>query len=380
MKSGAPPRQPQYLAEDDQARRLLALAVSRQASRFVVSATTARVSLSRRQLEEGIKSRIVGKEGRNARFFEEKAGVDLLLNEEPDAVVVATFDPFRREVARLALESLVRDGRIHPVRIEECLSAARDEADRRAREEARRAVVELGLDPGSFHPAVLRVLGTLAYRHSFGQNQLEHAVESAQLAALLALELGFDASLAARATLLHDLGKALPADFEHEKQDSGHALAGAEFAKRYGEAEAVVQAIASHHEELAPTGWLDHLVIAADALSGARPGARNGSTRNALERSEALERIAREVPGVIESYAVQAGREVRVFVDHGLVDDSRASAIAAEIATRVGEELRFPGPIQVTVLREMRATAVATQSGGFSIKNVKEKPGKGSGG
>jgi len=357
------PQQPSHLSEDDQARRLLALAMARQASRFVVAQATARVKLSPRQIEEGIKSRIVGREGRNARVFEEKAGVDLLLNEEPDAVLISTFDPFRREVARVAMEHLVRDGRIHAVKIEEYLEQARGEVDQKARDHAARAVRELGLDLATFHPAVLRVLGTLAYRHSFGQNQLEHAVETAQLCGSMASEMGFEATLARRAALLHDLGKALAPDPAHE---GGHAIAGAEFARRYGETEEVSQAIAAHHEEVRPKTWLDHLVIAADALSGARPGARNGSTRNSLDRSAAMEKLAREVPGVTESFALQAGRELRVFVDHAQVDDERASGIAGEIARRIGDELRFPGQIKVTVLREMRASALASQTASSS--------------
>ncbi len=344
------PTYPTHLSEDEQARRLLAIAMARQASRFAVNGAVARVKLSASQLDEGIKAKIVGKEGRNARAFEEKAGVDLILNDEPDAILISTFDPFRRELARTALEALIRDGRIHPVRIEECIEAARGEVDARAREHGNRAAKELGID--DLHPAIVRVLGTLAYRHSFGQNQLEHAVESAQLCGTLAAELGFDSKLAKRATLLHDLGKALNPSYE-----GGHAQAGAEFAAKYGEKPEIVQAIAAHHEEVAPQSWLDHLVIAADALSGARPGARNGSTRNALDRAQAMEAIAREVPGVTEAFALQAARELRVFVDHAAIDDARAATLVGEIASRISQELRFPGEIKVTVLREMRATA-----------------------
>lgn len=343
------------MSEDERAKRLLAIAVSRQATKFSVTTSTARVKFSQSQIDDGVKAKIVGREGRNARTFEERAGVDLLLNDEPDAVLISSFDPLRREIARTALESLVRDGRIHPVRIEECLAAAKTEVDAKARDHGARAAKEVGIE--DLHPAVLRVLGTLAYRQSFGQNQLEHSVESAQLCGTLAAELGFDQKLARRAALLHDLGKALPPD-----RDGGHSKVGADFAAKYGEAPEVVQAILSHHEEVPPTSWLDHLVIAADALSGARPGARNGSTRNALDRAAQLEMIAREVPGVTEAYAVQAGRELRVFVDHTLVEDQAASAIAAEIAQRIGDELRFPGQIKVTVLREMRVEVTASQN------------------
>ena len=349
-----PPAQPTYLREDEQARRLLAIAVARQATSFVAAATTGRVKFSPTQLKDNIKSRIVGKDGRNARTFEEKAGVDLLLNDEPDSVVISCFDPFRREVARVALESLARDGRIQPARIEEELEKARAQVDGRAREEGARAARDLGIE--GRHPAVIRVLGTLQYRTSFGQNQLAHSVETGWLCGSLAAELGFDVALARRGGLLHDLGKALDPD-----RDGGHSKSGAEFAQKYGELPEIVHCIASHHEETPPESWLDPLVIAGDALSGARPGARNGSTQNSLDRALAMERIARETPGVTESYAVQAGRELRVFVDCDSVDDLKAREVARMIARRIAEELRFPGQIKVTVLREMRVTEVASR-------------------
>lgn len=350
----SPPVLPSHLDEQDQARRLLAIAVSRQATQFISHVSTARIKLTAAQLKEGIKARIVGKEGRNARFFEEKAGVDLLLNEEPDSVVISCFDSFRREVARVALENLIRDGRIQLSKIEEILAAAKTQVDQDARNWGAKAVKDLGIE--NIHPAIIRVLGTLKFRHSFGQNQLEHSIETAGLCGNLAAELGFDTQLARRAGLLHDLGKALD-----QTHDGGHAHAGAEFAKKYGEKKEVVQAIASHHEEQAPTTWLDHLVIAADALSGARPGARHGSTETVLDRSEGLEKIASEFPGVTAAYAVQAGREVRVFVNQNQVQDSHLPQMARDIANRIETELRFPGQIKVTVLREFRVTEVASR-------------------
>jgi ribonuclease Y len=348
------PLQPAYLDEADQARRLLAIAASRQATRFISSVTTARIKLTASQLKDGIKGKIVGKDGRNARHFEERAGVDLLLNDEPDAVTVSSFDPFRREVARVALESLVRDGRIQPARIEEVLGEARKQVDTSAREAGALAAKQLGLS--GIHSAVLRVLGTLQFRHSFGQNQLEHSIESAWLCGNLAAELGFDVPIARRAALLHDLGKALD-----QTHDGGHAQAGADFAEKYGEHPLVVRAIASHHEELSPETWLDHLVIAADALSGARPGARHGSTQTSLDRAESMEKIALDFAGVSQAFAVQAGRELRVFVDSSQVLDSDVTKVARQIADRIQDEVRFPGQIKVTVLRELRVTEVAVR-------------------
>ncbi len=349
------------LNEEEQAKRLLCIAIARQATQTVSALSVARVTFTEGQVKEGIKGKIVGKEGRNAKFFEERAGVDLLLNEESHAVVISSFDVFRREVARLALEMLIRDGRIQPARIEDCLAQAKAQVDELVREAGMKAARSLQVE--GIHPAVLRVLGTLKLRHSFGQNQLEHAIETAGLCGSLAAELGFDVPLARRAGLLHDLGKALD-----QTHDGGHALAGAEFAKRYGESAEVVQAIAAHHEEAVPESWLDHLVIAADALSGARPGARNGSAQASLDRAEALEKIALQIPGVEQAYAVQAGREIRVFVDSARVLDADVERIAREIAEHIQIEVRFPGQIQVTVLRELRTTAMAMSERGLNKK------------
>ena len=333
---------------------MLSIAMARQATRMLASASVIRVGLTRSQLEEGIKGKLVGKEGRNIRVFQEKAGVDLLLNEEPDAILVSSFDPFRREVARKALEILILDGRIHPVRIEEALEHSKTGVDQNVRQAGQNALKTLAIE--GVHPAIVRVLGTLSLRTSFGQNQLDHAVETAQLCGSLASEMGFDLHLARRAALFHDLGKAL--DPEHH---GAHARAGAEFAARYGESSEVVHAIAAHHEEVEPENWLDYLVIAADALSGGRLGARHGSTQNLLDRSEAMEKIAISIPGVKEAYSVQAGRSLRVFVDFEKVSDLEVRGVARSIADRIQSELKFPGEIQITVLREMRVTEVATR-------------------
>ncbi|MBL7714745.1 MAG: HDIG domain-containing protein [Bdellovibrionales bacterium] len=340
---------------EEEAKRLLAIAISRQAKDFSIAGAVTRVRLSPSQLDQGFKARIVGKEGRNARVFEEKAGVDLLLNDEPDSVLISSFDPYRREVARVALEALILDGRIQPVKIEECLADARLRVDEKTRENGAAAAKASGVE--GLHPAILRLLGTLAYRHSFGQNQLEHSVESARFCATLASELGFDPKIAARAALLHDLGKALDSDHV-----GSHAAAGAEFAKRFGESEVICQAIAAHHEESSPKSWLDHLVIAADALSGARPGARKGSTQNVLDRSVAMERIAKEIPGVTEAYAVQAGRSLRVFVDTASISDEQMKPLADQIARKIESDLRFPGELNVSVIREMRVSETARLS------------------
>ncbi len=349
------PELPSYLEEqEDQAKRLITIAISRQATQFVSHVTTSRVKLSSSQLKEGIKGKIVGKDGRNARHFEEKAGVDLLLNDEPDAVLISSFDPFRREVARLALESLVRDGRIHLAKIEEALAESRAQVDKEVKEAGKNAAQGLGIS--DLHPAIVRVLGTLKFRLSFGQNQLEHSIETAGLCGSLASELGLNVMLAKRAGLLHDLGKGLD-----QTHDGGHALAGAAFAKRYGESEAIVQAISAHHEEIQPYSWLDHLVLAADALSGARPGARHGSTQIALERATQMEKIAQQTPGVQSAFAVKAGREIRVFVDSQQVQDSDISPVAKRVADRIGAEVQFPGQIKVIVLREIRAVEVVSR-------------------
>ncbi len=345
---------PNYLEADDQARRILSLVIARQSAQFVSHAAIAKVKLSTLQLKEGIKAKIVGKDGRNLRYFEEQSGVDLLLDEEANAVVLSSFDPFRREVARFALESLVRDGRIQPPRIEQILAESRIQVDLSVREAGQSAATELGVN--QVHPGILRVLGTLKFRNSFGQNQLDHARETGWLCGSLASELGYDVALARRAGLLHDIGKGLD-----QTHDEGHARAGAQFVERFGERPEVVQAIAAHHEEVEPYSWLDHLVLAADAISGARPGARRGSTQIVQERAQKMENIAREATGVRVAYAVQAGRELRVFVDSDTVSDGEMSKIARQIVDRIRSEVEFPGQIKVTVLRECRVVEVASR-------------------
>ncbi len=349
------PHRPQFsvnLNEDEQARRLLAIAVARQASKFVSTAVTNTIRLTDGQLKDGIKNKLIGKEGRNVRFIEEAAGVDLLLNEEPNAIVVSSFDSFRREVARVALEALIKDGRIAPQRIEEALAGAKKKVDADILQRGGAALKELKLE--NVHPAVIRTLGMMSLKVSYGQNLLDHSVECAQLCRSLALELGFDGNLAARAALFHDLGKVL--DPAHE---GGHALSAADFLRKYGESEEVAHAVGAHHEELEPQSWLDHLVMAADTLSAARPGARRGALQALAERSQTLEKTARAFEGVTEAYALQAGKELRVFVDCARVDDEGARTLAKQIAERIADDPDVSGQVRVTVLRQMKVTEVA---------------------
>lgn len=338
--------------ESTEAQRLLSIVVARQARHYASTLSVARVKLSPQQLQSGIKSKVVGREGRNIAYFEEQSGVDLLLNEEPDALILSSFDPFRREVARVAMETLVRDGRIQPTKIEETLAQARILVDQNCRKAGESAILQLQLAP--VHPAIVRVLGTLQYRHSFGQNQLEHAIETAFICGGLAGEMKLDVASARRAGLLHDLGKGLD-----QTHDAGHAQAGAEFARRFGENDFVVQAIAAHHEEVSAFSWLDHLVIAADAISAARPGARKGSTQVVLDRVEEMERIASEVPGVKQAFAVRAGREIRVLVDPDAVQDAHLTVVADQISELIRSQVIFAGQIKISVLRERRAEGIA---------------------
>ncbi|GAA1172692.1 ribonuclease Y [Kitasatospora gansuensis] len=330
------------------AREIVAGAVQRLAGEQ--TAETA-VSVFRLPGEE-LKGRIIGKEGRNIRAFEAVTGVNLVVDETPGVVQLSCFDPVRREAARLTLEVLVSDGRIQPARIETVHARSLREVDRlcvRAGEDAL-----LAAKVGEMEPELVRLLGQLRYRTSYGQNVLGHLVESANLGGLMAAELGADAALVRRAALLHDVGKAL----SHEVTGS-HAAVGAEYARRWGESAEVVHAIAAHHGEVEPQTVEAVLTQAADACSGGRPGARKESVEVHVRRLERLEEIAREFEGVAKVYAMQAGREVRVMVQPELVDDIGAQVIAREVAKRVAEELTFPGQIRITVVRESRAVEFA---------------------
>jgi ribonuclease Y len=301
---------------------------------------------------DDMKGRIIGREGRNIRAFEQTTGVNLIIDDTPEAVLLSCFDPVRRETARVALEALVLDGRIHPQRIEDAYDKACGEVEARCQRAAEDAVVEVGIT--DLHPELVMLLGRLHYRTSYGQNVLKHVLESAHLAGLMAAELGLDPVPVRRGALLHDIGKALT----HEVEGS-HAAVGADVARRCGEHEDVVHAIAAHHDEVEPRTLEAVLVQAADAISGGRPGARRESLESYVTRLQRLEQIALAHEGVDKVYAMQAGREVRVMVLPDAVDDIQAQVLAREIAKQVEHELTYPGQIRVTVVRESRATEVA---------------------
>ncbi len=299
-----------------------------------------------------MKGRIIGREGRNVRHFEHVTGVDVIVDDTPEAVVLSSFDPVRREIARMTLVNLIQDGRIHPARIEEEYERARVEIERRIWQAGEEAVLQVGLT--GMHPEVVRTLGKLRYRTSYAQNVLDHSIEVAQIAGLLAAELKLDTRIAKRAALLHDIGKALD-----NATEGPHAIGGMEFLQRYGESEIVCNAVGAHHFDIEPASLEAHVVIIADSISAARPGARRESLQQYLRRMQELERIAMSFDGVEKVYAVQAGREVRVLVKPNEVDDLRAHQLAREIAHKIQSELEYPGQVKVTVIREVRAHHIA---------------------
>lgn len=318
-------------------------AIQRITRDYVNEATISVVPLA----SDGMKGRIIGREGRNIRALEAATGVDLIVDETPEAVIVSGFDPLRREIAKISLERLMEDGRIHPTRIEEVVEKVKGDLEKVMREEAEKVIFELGLS--DFHPEIVKLLGRLRYRTSYGQNNLYHAREAAYICGIMAAELGLDIKLAKRGALLHDIGKVV----SHEEEGT-HAMLGAEIAKKYGESEKIVNAIAAHHEQVPPLCHESVLVAAAEALSAARPGARRETLEAYVKRLEKLESLATGYNGVEKAYAIQAGREVRVIVRQDDVSDNEAFHLSRDLSKKIEKEMTYPGQVKVTVIRESR--------------------------
>lgn len=332
----------------EKANYVIANTIQRIASDYVAENTVSVIDLP----NDEMKGRVIGREGRNIRALEEAAGVELIIDDTPNAVVISCFDPIRREIASQALTRLVQDGRIHPGRIESVISKVTSELEQYMRSEAEKAIFELRLD--SVHPELVKILGRLRYRTSHSQNVLRHSVEVGFISGMMAAQLGLNAKLARRAGLLHDIGKALD-----QSQEGTHTQIGIELAKRYNEDEVVINSIASHHEEIPATSVISVLVAAADALSAARPGARKEMFQNYINRMRDLEEISSSFDGVSNSYAIQAGRELRVVVKPDSINDSESFFLAKDIAKRIESELSYPGEIKVTVIREKRVSEMA---------------------
>lgn len=331
-----------------EAQRIIVQAIQRAASDHSVETTVSVVNLA----SEDMKGRIIGREGRNIRAFEAATGIDVIVDDTPEAVIISGFDPFRREVARIALDRLMHDGRIHPARIEEVVDKVRKELEEDIIRTGNNTLLELGI--GSVHDEIVKLIGKMKYRSSYGQNVLSHSIEVAYLCGVMARELGLDVNHAKRAGLMHDMGKCVDRNIE-----GPHALLGFEIAKRYKEHPIVCNAIGAHHEDIEMESPIAVIVQASDAISGARPGARRESLEAYVKRLETLETLARSFEGVAKTYAIQAGREVRVMVEPDRVDDLFADQLAHDIATKIQAEMEYPGQIKVTVIREKRAVSYA---------------------
>lgn len=336
------------LDTNKKATEILSTAIQRMAVDHVSESTVSVVSLP----SDEMKGRIIGREGRNIRTFEKASGVDLIIDDTPEAVVLSCFDPVRREIARLALEKLISDGRIHPGRIEEIISKTSKEMDETLIKIGEKAVLETNIH--NISPNLIKVLGRLNYRTSYGQNVLQHSIEAAWICGILAAELGLDQEIARRAGMLHDIGKAVDHEF-----DGTHAIIGANLARKNGEGKLIVNAIEAHHEEVEALSVYAALVQASDAISGARPGARREMLETYMQRLAKLEEIANKVDGVNKSYAIQAGRELRIIVEPSMVEENQTPLLAAEIAASIEKQVQYPGQIKVTVIRETRQIAMA---------------------
>jgi len=327
-----------------EAKEIIIQAIQRAAADHSVETTVSVVNLP----NDEMKGRIIGREGRNIRAFETSTGIEVIVDDTPEAVILSGFDPYRREIARISLEKLITDGRIHPARIEEVVEKTQTEMEEKIVEIGEQALLECGVH--NVHPELVKLLGKLNYRTSYGQNVLQHAKEVSFLSGLMAADLGLDASLAKRAGLLHDIGKAI------DKTTEGtHTEIGAEIAKKYKEHPIVINAIACHHEDVEPISPISILVQAADAVSGSRPGARRETLEGYVKRLQKLEQLAESFSGVVKTYAIQAGREVRVMVEHEQIDDAMADQLSSEIAEKIQAEMEYPGQIKVTVIREYRS-------------------------
>ncbi len=333
---------------EKRSKRIVGIAIQRFAGEYVAEQTISSVEIA----DDGVKGRLIGREGRNIRAFEQICGVDLIIDDTPGIVTISSFNVVRKEIARMTIERLIADGRIHPAKIEEFYDKCKHEFESRLRELGEKAQMEIGVH--GMHPEVLKLIGALNWRTSYTQNQYQHALEAAFLAGNMAAELGLNVKQARRAGLIHDIGKVLDASAE-----GSHAVIGADFAKKYGESPDIVHAIRAHHDDEKPESVLAHLVAAADALSGARPGARKALKESYVSRLSDIEKIVNSFEGVHRSYAISAGREVRVLVENEKVSDEQTIMLSRDIAKKIEEEMSYPGTIKVSVIRETRAVGIA---------------------